>query len=381
MTPEHRVGVVGDVGAVRRRAAVRHPPEPKKPENMVDSQPAAAAQHRPHHLAQRREAGLGQPVGPPRRQAPVLALLVETVRRCADAEAGRQLALQRPRIGAAGIDPDGKVVHDADAHAAFRRRLLRRVQLLGAAVLQPAVKRHPRGELATAPRRPRHRADPEAPRGQRRQSAPCRSASAHHSAKSSSARAVFGLRPRLDVSEKQLQRSGFRRPDLVAIDALAHRDAGAQARRRVPVPRGGGRVLGQQLGAQVQRRAEPPRGREVRRVLDRRDGSDGVQRVHQQQPGSLAAAPAGQLGEVGVIAHPPGAAHRIELRHPAPQPRGRQRQLVGRHDQRRRRPPPARRRTRSADGRRAAARPGSAAAARRARRRRRDRSPAREPGS
>ncbi len=58
-----------------------------------------------------------------------------------------------------------------------------------------------------------------------------------------------------------------------------------------------------------------------------------MERVDQQQPGSVSGAPAGQLGEVGVIAHPPGTTDGVDLRHPAPQPFVRQRQLVGRHDQ------------------------------------------------
>ena len=62
----------------------RDPPQPEQPHDVVDAQPAGRAQDAADDVAERRVAGLGQPVGPPRRQPPVLALLVERVGRRAD---------------------------------------------------------------------------------------------------------------------------------------------------------------------------------------------------------------------------------------------------------------------------------------------------------
>ena len=250
---------------------VRHPPEPKKPENMVDSQPSAAAQHRPHHLAQRRETGLGQPVRPPRRQPPVLALLVETVRRGADAEAGRQLALQRPRVRSARIDPDGQVVHDADAHAARRRRPLRcRAAARRSSAAASGETPTRVGELGPRRVRPRGRAGPEAPRASVRQSAPCRSASAHQEREIVERRAVFGVRPLLGHEPKSSSSAAdFAAQTTSRSMRSRHRNAGGERVDASPHLERGGRVFRQQFGPQVQRRAEPPRGREVRRVLDR----------------------------------------------------------------------------------------------------------------
>ena len=119
----------------------------KSPRMWSIRKPAADPQHRAHHVANRRVAGFGEPVRPPGRQAPVLALLVETVRRGTDGEPVRQLALQRPGISSARIDADGQVMHDADRHSCRRRGLLRAGELLRATVLQPTVIGDPVGQL------------------------------------------------------------------------------------------------------------------------------------------------------------------------------------------------------------------------------------------
>ena len=101
-----------------RRRTARHPPQPEQPHDVVDPQPAGVPQDAAHDVAERRVAGLREPVGPPRRQPPVLALLVERVGRRADGRPEREGVLQGPGVGAARVDPDGEVVDDADRHAA-----------------------------------------------------------------------------------------------------------------------------------------------------------------------------------------------------------------------------------------------------------------------
>ena len=82
---------------------------------------------------------LDELVGPPRRLRPVLAQLVELVRRCARGDAERQHVLHRPGVGAVRVHPDGEVVHDAQRHAGADGRRLRRRQLVVELPLQPAV--------------------------------------------------------------------------------------------------------------------------------------------------------------------------------------------------------------------------------------------------
>jgi hypothetical protein len=115
---EQRVAVVGHVGARARAGVLRHPPQPEQAHHVVDPQPAGVPQAAAHHVAERRVAQLGQPVRPPGRQPPVLALLVEGVRRRPDGGAQRERVLQRPGVGAAGVHSYGQVVDDADGHAA-----------------------------------------------------------------------------------------------------------------------------------------------------------------------------------------------------------------------------------------------------------------------
>ena len=110
---------------------------------------------------------LFQPVRPPRRLRPVLAELIELVRRRARGHAQRQHVLQGPGVGAVRMHADGQVVHDADRHSGPDRLRLRRGELLVELPLQPAVEvdgvgmlfgetahhRHRRGAAANSARR------------------------------------------------------------------------------------------------------------------------------------------------------------------------------------------------------------------------------------
>ena len=70
--------------------------------------PARVPQHARDQVAERLVARLGELVGPPRRLRPVLAELVELVRRCARGDAEREHVLQRPRVGAVGSTPTAR---------------------------------------------------------------------------------------------------------------------------------------------------------------------------------------------------------------------------------------------------------------------------------
>ncbi len=110
---------------------------------MVDPQATTPAEHGGNHLPERRVAGLGQPVGPPRRQRPVLTLLAETIGRCADGCAGREDVLAGPGIRATGINANRKIMNDTDSHTAITGGRLCGHELGIAASLQPAVERDP----------------------------------------------------------------------------------------------------------------------------------------------------------------------------------------------------------------------------------------------
>ncbi len=97
-------------------------------------------QHRLDQCAKRAVLQFVEPVGPPRRLRPVLAQLVELIRRRAGGHAQRQRVLQGPRVGTGGMHADGQVMHDAQRHAGPRGLRLRRGELFIELPLQPAVK-------------------------------------------------------------------------------------------------------------------------------------------------------------------------------------------------------------------------------------------------
>src|SRR5579875_3336382 len=109
--------VVPHVGAHAGRHPGRYPPQPGQAHDVVGAQPAGAAGGRSDQVGQR-PALLGrEPAGMPRRQRPVLAALVELVRRGADADAGDDHVLAGPGVGAAGVRAHGEVADHADGQA------------------------------------------------------------------------------------------------------------------------------------------------------------------------------------------------------------------------------------------------------------------------
>ncbi len=120
-------------------APLGDPPQPEQPDDVVDAYAAGMPQHSPDQRAKRPVFLLFQPVRPPRRLRPVLAELIELVRRRTRGHAQRQHILQRPRVGAVRMHADGQVVHDAQRHPGADRLRLRRSELLVQLPLQPAV--------------------------------------------------------------------------------------------------------------------------------------------------------------------------------------------------------------------------------------------------
>ncbi len=126
---EHGLGVVADVGALRGRVALRHPPQAEQAHDVVDAQGPGVTEEGPEQFAERGVARRGQAVGAPGRQAPVLAAGVEGVRRRAHRHPGGEVLPLCPGVGATGVHADREVVHDADGHAGLASGALRRCEL------------------------------------------------------------------------------------------------------------------------------------------------------------------------------------------------------------------------------------------------------------
>ena len=275
----------------------------------------------------------------PRGQRPVLAALVELVRRGAHADAGDERVRPGPGVGAAGMCADGQVADDADAHAGLPGRALRRGGLLRRQPLQPGVEVHPVG-----PRPPQRRHRRGARIGERgRPGPPVR---AVHLRDRAPGRPVADRLPiagpervelRLALRAEpcpadDLQRRALGRPDRVPVDQGCRPAGGAQRGAEGfdpgPVIRAEPGVLGDVLDAQVERGQVTPGHGQVGRRADRGHRLGRVQRVDQHEVRTKRpAAPGGQVSQVAQIAVAPGAAraHRVQLHREAPGPAARER--------------------------------------------------------
>ncbi len=92
---------------------------------MVNPQAARMPEASPQQLGQRLPLPAHQLERAERRLRPVLAALIEPVRRGAHAHAGHQQVLAGPGIGTARMDPDGEIGDHPDRHACRQRRPLR----------------------------------------------------------------------------------------------------------------------------------------------------------------------------------------------------------------------------------------------------------------
>jgi len=93
---------------------------------VVDTQAAGVPQGRVHQVRQRRVLLVGQPPRMPGRLVPVLAALIELVRRGSHADPGDHHVLPGPGVGTARMAADREVPDDADGHPGGPRRVLSR---------------------------------------------------------------------------------------------------------------------------------------------------------------------------------------------------------------------------------------------------------------
>ncbi len=276
------VGVT-NVGAVAGPDPRRDPVQPEQAHDVVDADAAAVGERRPHRVDERLVTGRSELPRHERRQAPVLAERVEGVGRRTHAAAFAQQVLERPRIGAVGVEPDGEVGHDVDAGTA------RHAQLAVQLPLAPLVKPHPapfgngqlgdgrRCRVAVRRRPPRPRRPvalgQHAPHGEVHE----RFALAPHpfveGVVAGAARFEHGVQPGEGVELEAMHG--------VAIDAFGtvERAPGFVERREVGAQRAHARQL---RDADVGDVAPQPRRRRVRARLLRLRRGGGVQRVDHQ---------------------------------------------------------------------------------------------------
>ncbi|CKU41133.1 Uncharacterised protein [Mycobacterium tuberculosis] len=106
---------------------------------MVDAYRTGVPQRGLDQRAKRSVLLLSEPVRPPRWLRPVLAELVELIRRRTCGHTLGQHVLQSPGVGPVGVHANGEVCHDAQRHAGPERLRLRTGELLVQLPLQPAV--------------------------------------------------------------------------------------------------------------------------------------------------------------------------------------------------------------------------------------------------
>ena len=331
--------VVPHVRAAVRGHALRHPPQPHQPHHVVHPEAARVPQRRPEQVQQRAVADFRQPPRIPRRLPPVLAELVEPVRRRPHADPVNDLVPVGPRVRAAGVRADGQVMDEADGHSGRPRGLLRRCQLLVGEPLQPGVEARGRAQRAAltaffaetdipcligpaAPVRP-------VQLGQRAPGGPVLQVDALPLTEAPvSGPPAIAQRDLVD----DLQGGPLGGPDRVPVDQLAGGVAGPQRRGQfvdvLALVAGQLLVLRDVLDPQVERAGEPPGHRQVGRRADRRQRLGRVQRVDQHESGAeVTGAPGGQVGQVTQVAMAPGGAgaERVQLDGEAPGPGGRSR--------------------------------------------------------
>ena len=246
---DQRLVVVAHIGAGGGVGALRDPPQPEQPDDVVDPQPAGVAQRRRDQPAEGLVRRVGEAVGTPGRLLPVLAVLVVGVGWRADRDPAGVRLLQRPRVGPAPVDADGEVGHHAQAHArrgaapAGSRPAARRAPTAasggthGVGVLL-AEGRHARaGPGCFSSRRPRRASRRRAPRRSRPRWRSRRGRDPRGGG--SPRRRARRPADRGDL-EDLAQRGPLGGPRGVAVDAVGHRVAGLARAARAATARSAG---------------------------------------------------------------------------------------------------------------------------------------------
>ena len=117
-----------------RGRATGNPEQPEQAHDVVDAHPPSVAEPGPHRLDERPVPGGAKPVRHEGRQAPVLPLEREVVRRRPHRDALGQHVLPRPGVGALAVEADGEVGHQAQGPPGAS-------QLLVEQPLEPRVER------------------------------------------------------------------------------------------------------------------------------------------------------------------------------------------------------------------------------------------------
>ena len=291
------------------------------------------AQHRAQHVAPRHVRRLRQLVRVPRRLRPVLAALVEPVRRGAHRRVGGHPLGEIAGVGTSRVHADGEVGHDADAHAGIGRGALGVAELFVEDPLQPAVEVDeflPQllDVLVRAQRSDQAGELPVVAGGGAHLDvavgAPARVVEDAAALLVQEPLVIGAADLRQGDVVNGVQGTQFRGVDRVAVDLVGGTVELAEARGQF-AQLGGVRFVEvgefrDHLHPDVQRVGVPAGRGQVRRILHRRARLGGVQRVdqHEVRP-RLARGHAGQVAQGGQIADSPGplGAHRVQLCHHA----------------------------------------------------------------
>ncbi|MCY1525382.1 hypothetical protein D9M68_603590 [compost metagenome] len=113
---EQRLHRIAQVGAAGGRRAVRHQPQPRHAEDVVDAQAAGLRQRRAQHVDEGGVSAGGERARRKGGQTPVLPQRIMDVRRRADGDARHQVGLAAPCVAAVGAVADGEIGDQTNPH-------------------------------------------------------------------------------------------------------------------------------------------------------------------------------------------------------------------------------------------------------------------------
>ena len=320
----HGLVVVVHVGTLGRCATFWDPPQAEHAQDVVDANGAGVGQGGAHHVTQRQVARFREAAGRPRRLRPVLSLLRVDVRRGTDAHTRGEELGTAPLFGTVAVYADGQVSHDADLHADLTRHMLGVLELFGGDPLAPLVEVNTLGQLEALKLDARRRRtskvlgqfdrtlalDESAPQRIVRQ---LRTATLDEAIQL--ALAMVGTRS----SEDNLEGLALGLPRAITVDQVLA--DGELASLVAQLLDGRARSLGQggvllnALGTNVDRVEPTARHRQVGRVLQRRHRLRCVDRVDEQEIGTLVRTHSSQVSQIGGVTNAPrgGRARRVQL--------------------------------------------------------------------